>query len=265
MAQKQPRSDVITLDEEDDNSNWDMQERRSFPRTGLTLPVDLTVVTAPDPATALDSHIQGVLCDVSRGGCAVRTNAEVGERTRCIARFPQATGRLEPDTVWAEVRRSTSVPAGVLLGLEFETPLESLRIAPFAGDPAEAPVADPRRILVVDDQAGIRGLLTRYLGEHGFEVEAASDGEEAFRSIMADPPDVMLLDLYLPRLNGHDLLRRMKDLDLSVDVVFTMSGYADTADAQECLRLGAVDHLLKPIDLEHLYRSIVLRLGVVKV
>jgi CheY-like chemotaxis protein len=50
-------------------------------------------------------------------------------------------------------------------------------------------------------------------------------------------------------------------MDIDVELIFTMSGYADTTDAQECLRLGASDHLLKPIDVEHLHRSILLRLG----
>ena len=112
-----------------------------------------------------------------------------------------------------------------------------------------------------EDKSGIRGLLTRYLGDRGFQVDTAGDGEEAFRKVIEDPPDVMLLDLYLPRLNGHDLLRRMQEMNITIELIFTMSGYAQTSDAKECLRLGAIDHLLKPIDLEHLHRSILLRLG----
>ena len=92
-------------------------------------------------------------------------------------------------------------------------------------------------------------------------MQTATNGEEAFQAILHDPPDVLLLDLYLPRLNGHDLLRRLNDMEMSVDLIYTMSGYADTVDAQECLRLGAVDHLLKPIDLDRLLRSLRLRLG----
>ena len=237
-----------------------MHERRSFPRTGLALPVHLTVVPGSGSGTEqFAGNLSGTTQDVSRGGCSVITKFAVAERTRCIARFPLATGRIDPDTVWAEVRRSTTSGSGALLGLEFDTPLDALRIAP--GEPATEEPASSPRILVVDDQSGIRGLLCRYLGEQGFEVESASDGEQAFRSLMNDPPDVMILDLYLPRLNGHDLLRRMQDMEISVDLIFTMSGYADTADAQECLRLGATDHLLKPIDLAHLHRSILLRVG----
>ncbi len=236
-----------------------MQERRSFPRTGLALPVHLTVVPSARDADEFSGMLSGTTNDVSRGGCAVTTDVEVAERTRCIARFPLAGGRVDPDTVWAEVRRSRPNSHGVLLGLEFDTPLETLRIAP--DEPGAREASAPYKVLVVDDQSGIRGLLSRYLSKQGFEVRSASDGEEAFRSLLNDPPDIMLLDLYLPRLNGHDLLRRMQEMEISVDVIFTMSGYADVADAQECLRLGATDHLLKPIDLDHLHRNILLWVG----
>lgn len=238
-----------------------MQERRSFPRTELEVPVHLTVV--PDRSTG-EVHVAsltGLTRDVSRGGCALFADTEIAERTRCIARFPLATGRIDPDTVWAEVRRLHPQDGGVVLGLEFDTPLDTLRIDPGAATTTEGSTAGPRRVLVVDDKSGIRGLLVRYLGDRGFHVDTARDGEEAFRKVMNDPPDVLLLDLYLPRLNGHDLLRRMREMDISVELIFTMSGYADTSDAQECLRLGATNHLRKPLDLEHLHRSILLRLG----
>lgn len=236
-----------------------MHERRSFPRTGLALPVHLAFVPGVGGANEFEGNLTGTTRDVSRGGCAVVTDVWVPEHSRCIARFPMATGRVTPDTVWAEVRRSSSNGDGVLLGLEFDSPLDALHTAPGEPIPAEASV--PRKILVVDDQSGIRGLLSRYLARQGFEVRSAVDGEEAFRSLLHDPPDIMLLDLYLPRLNGHDLLRRMLEMEISIDLIFTMSGYADTTDAQECLRLGATDHLLKPIDLDHLHRSIMLRAG----
>ncbi len=237
-------------------------ERRSFPRTGLSLPVNLTVVSTDDPSLELNGHINGVTRDVSRGGCSIITEHHLGERTRCIARFKATTGRMDPDTVWAEVRRSTGQPAGYVICLEFETPLDGLRIAPMAGHVSSTSVDHNHRVLVVDDQDGVRSLLARYLGARGYDVRTAANGEEAFQAILHDPPDVLLLDLYLPRLNGHDLLRRMRDMEMSVDLIFTMSGYADTVDAQECLRLGAADHLLKPIDLDHLLRSLQLRVGV---
>lgn len=115
-------------------------------------------------------------------------------------------------------------------------------------------------VLIVDDQLGIRGVLERHLAARGFAVRTARDGEEAFRMILRQPPDVLLLELYLPRLNGHDLLRRMREAGVAVNLILTMSGHADTADAQACLRLGASDHLLKPLDAGDVYRKITLRL-----
>lgn len=243
---------------------WDMQERRSFPRTGLELPVHLTLVPNGGDSEAFVGSLTGTTRDVSRGGCALLTYTEITEiteRTRCIARFPIATSNIDPDTVWAEVKRSRHHDGGMLLGLEFDTPLDTLDIALEGLEAAEGYKERPYRILVVDDKPGIRGLLSRYLGDHGFRVDTAGDGEEAFGKVIKEAPDVMLLDLYMPRLNGHDLLRRMQEMNIAIELIFTMSGYADTSDAQECLRLGATDHLLKPIDLEHLHRSIVLRLG----
>lgn len=260
MFENDDAPDVIHAGDPTASSEWDMQERRSFPRTGLELPVHLTVVAGAHESEQFVGNLNGTTRDMSRGGCALITDRELAERTRCIARFPMSTGRVDPDTVWAEVRRAEHHRSGILLGIEFDTPLEVLRIAPGI-EPVEEKPAGPRKILVVDDQPGIRGLLSRYLGERGFEVRTAADGEEAFRMLTQEVPDVMLLDLYLPRLNGHDLLRRMQDIEMSVELIFTMSGYADTTDAQECLRLGASDHLLKPIDVEHLHRIILLRLG----
>ena len=241
-----------------------MQERRSFPRTGLELPVHLTLVPNGGDSEAFVGSLTGTTRDVSRGGCALLTYpeiTEITERTRCIARFPIATGNIDPDTVWAEVKRSRHHDGGMLLGLEFDTPLETLDIALEGWEAAEGYKERRYRILVVDDKPGFRGLLSRYLGDQGFRVDTAGDGEEAFRKVIKEAPDVMLLDLYMPRLNGHDLLQRMQEMNIAIELIFTMSGYADTSDAQECLRLGAIDHLLKPIDLEHLHRSIVLRLG----
>ncbi|MGD8328508.1 MAG: response regulator [Acidobacteriota bacterium] len=239
---------------------WDMQERRSFPRTGLELPVHLTIVADGREERAYGGNLNGTTHDMSRGGCAVITDHELAARTRCIARFPLAIGHGARNTVGAEVRRSQRCTDGTLLGLEFDTPLEALPIAAGSAKIEERP-ARPHTILVVEDQPGIRGLLSRYLAKRGFEVRTAADGEEAFGLLTQEVPDVMLLDLYLPRLNGHDLLRRMLDMEIAVELILTMSGCADTIDARESLRLGASDHLSKPIDVEHLHHAILLRLG----
>jgi len=245
------------VDRGDDNPDEaSHRDRRGYPRTGLELPVHVTVASGGDPGTEIE--VRGATMDMSRGGCAVLVDRELGDGGHCIVRFPPGDGRVDPDTVEARICGSRATDDGFLVNLEFDTPLESLRIAagatPMPNDAAE------RKVLIVDDQAGIRGLLERHLQSHGFAVRTARDGEEAFSMILRDRPDVLLVDLYLPRLNGHDLLRRLHEADIRVDLIFTMSGYADTTDAQECLRLGATDHLLKPLDVGNVYRNIMLRL-----
>lgn len=233
------------------------RDRRGYPRTGLELPVHVTVASSDAPGT--DVEVRGVTVDMSRGGCAVVVDRELGDDGRCIARFPPGDGRVQPSTIESRICGSRAVDGGHMVNLEFDAPLEVLRIAAGA-TPLTTGAASNRKVLIVDDQAGIRGVLERHLRAQGFAVRTARDGEEAFSMILREPPDVLLLDLYLPRLNGHDLLRRLRETDLEVRLIFTMSGYADTTDAQECLRLGATDHLLKPLDVGNVTRSIMLRL-----
>lgn len=66
------------------------------------------------------------------------------------------------------------------------------------------------RILVVDDDPHIRDLLSFALGKAGLETDQASDGEEALAAVEARPPDLMVLDINLPRLNGLDVCRRLR-------------------------------------------------------
>lgn len=246
------------IDPGDDNAGEaSHRDRRGYPRTGLELPVHVTVASTGEPATEIE--VRGATVDMSRGGCAVVVNRELGDGRRCIVRFPPGDGRVDPNTVEARICGSRAVDDGFLVNLEFDTPLQSLRIAAGA-TPLANDAATQRKVLIVDDQAGIRGLLERHLQSQGFAVRTARDGEEAFSMILRERPDVLLVDLYLPRLNGHDLLRRLQEADIRVNLIFTMSGYADTTDAQECLRLGATDHLLKPLDVGNVYRNIMLRL-----
>ena len=234
------------------------RDRRGYPRTGLELQVHITVVASDGPGD--DLEVRGATVDVSRGGCSIVVDRALGDDGRCIVRFPPGDDRVAPDTVEARICGSRRLDDGFLLNLEFDEPLESLRIAAGAA-PLANDAAAGRTVLIVDDQTGIRGVLERHLRSHGFTVHTAGDGESAFSAILRQPPDVLLVDLYLPRLNGHDLLRRLREAGIEIELIFTMSGYADTSDAQECLRLGATDHLLKPLDVGNVYRSIMLRLG----
>ena len=107
-----------------------------------------------------------------------------------------------------------------------------------------------RRILVVDDERDIRDLLSRLLSKHGFDVAGAKDGHEALNEIRRHRPDVLLLDVSMPRLDGIELLKVAADLGERIPVVCAISGVADDAEIEEVLSWGATDFFRKPLDLD---------------
>jgi two-component system, cell cycle response regulator len=102
-------------------------------------------------------------------------------------------------------------------------------------------------ILVAEDSLVIRVALRRQLSAHGYEVVEAEDGAEALARCREIRPDVLLLDVEMPRLNGHQVLAMVKeDPELrDIPVVF-LTAHAKTNDVVEALRLGAHDYLRKP-------------------
>jgi len=100
------------------------------------------------------------------------------------------------------------------------------------------------RVLVVDDEPMVRDVLSRYLTREGFAVSAAADGHEALEMIRSDAPDVILLDLMLPRLSGLDVLRTVRmDGDLPIII---LSAKATEQERIQGLQLGADDYVVKP-------------------
>lgn len=99
------------------------------------------------------------------------------------------------------------------------------------------------RILVVDDDAGIRELLCDYLGRQGFTTRAAADGQAMDREIHQQRPDVVLLDLMLPGEDGLSICRRLSDSGVGV---IMLSAMGEETDRIVGLELGADDYLGKP-------------------
>jgi DNA-binding response OmpR family regulator len=99
-------------------------------------------------------------------------------------------------------------------------------------------------ILVVDDEAGIRDLVETYLRAEGFAVDEAADGDEALARIARRPPDLMVLDLRLPTVDGFDVLREVRRT--SNLPVIVLSARAEETDKLIGLELGADDYLTKP-------------------
>jgi DNA-binding response OmpR family regulator len=107
---------------------------------------------------------------------------------------------------------------------------------------------DAKRILVVDDEPIVREVLARYLEREGYVVEVAEDGEQAIERYKATAPDLVLLDLMLPRIDGLEVFRRMRDNGREAPraAVIMVTAKGEEADRIVGLELGADDYVTKP-------------------
>jgi two-component system, NtrC family, nitrogen regulation response regulator NtrX len=104
-------------------------------------------------------------------------------------------------------------------------------------------------ILVVDDEAGVRGSLVGILGDEGYAVEAVESGEAALTALENRRYDLLLLDVWLPGMDGLEVLSRVRTLDPEVPVV-VISGHGSIETAVKAVRMGAQDFVEKPLALE---------------
>ena len=110
-------------------------------------------------------------------------------------------------------------------------------------------------ILVVDDDPGIRTLLIDVLVEGGYAAESAVDGVAAIKSFVEHRPDLILLDIEMPRLRGVETLVVLHELSPETRVIM-ISGKADEREVRRTLALGAFDYITKPFDLAYLLQVI---------
>lgn len=108
-----------------------------------------------------------------------------------------------------------------------------------------------RRILVVDDEDNLRTMLVAALKFEGYDVVAAADGREGLRSVKESKPDLIVLDVMMPELDGFGMLKRLRESGDRTPVVF-LTAKDTSADAVAGLGLGADDYLAKPFSLEEL-------------
>ena len=106
------------------------------------------------------------------------------------------------------------------------------------------------RVLVVDDDRMVRDGLSDILGRAGYDVETTRDGKAALDHIAEHPPDLLLLDLKLPRAGGMEVLNETKETYPEIPVVI-ISGKGSVSDVVEAVKSGAHDFLEKPIDAQH--------------
>lgn len=110
-------------------------------------------------------------------------------------------------------------------------------------------------ILIVDDEKNIVSSLSGILSDEGYEVSAVSDGVEALELIQKDPPDLVLLDIWLPGMDGIEVLKTLKNYNPGVEVLI-MSGHGTIDTAVKATKLGAQDFIEKPFSLDRITDSI---------
>ncbi len=110
------------------------------------------------------------------------------------------------------------------------------------------------KILVVDDQSSVRQLLQDYLTEQGFKVVTATDGQNAIYTARHEEPDLILLDIMMPRMDGYDFLRLFRQERQTPVIIITAR--EEETDAVVGLELGADDYVIKPFRMRELVARI---------
>ncbi len=107
------------------------------------------------------------------------------------------------------------------------------------------------RVLVADDEKNLRELLVRELTRKGHAVAGVPDGQAALDRLTEEIPDVLLLDMKMPRVEGIEVLRALQAYPEAPQVI-VMTGFQEVSTAVEAMKLGAYDYLTKPARIEEL-------------
>lgn len=117
-------------------------------------------------------------------------------------------------------------------------------------------MSEPRgKILVVDDELNVAQMLAEYLTEQGYQVATAHGGIEALTKIDLEKPQVILLDIRMPGMDGVEVLRRVRSFDTQVGILM-ISANDDVELAKQTIAMGAFDYTLKPVDFAYLSRAV---------
>ena len=118
------------------------------------------------------------------------------------------------------------------------------------------------RILLVEDNEANRDSLSRHLGRRGYEVAVAVDGRQGVEMALAAPPDLILMDMSLPVLDGWEATRQLKAADATRSVpVIALTAHAMAGDRAKALEAGCDDYDTKPVELARLLGKIQALLG----
>ncbi len=115
-------------------------------------------------------------------------------------------------------------------------------------------------ILVVDDEGEVRQLVAEFLESRGYRALTAATGAEAIAAVERDQPDLILMDIMMPQMNGLEALRRIRQVDRQVGIIM-LTAVEDEAIAKESMQGEAYDYITKPLDFGYLELAIFTRLA----
>ncbi len=110
---------------------------------------------------------------------------------------------------------------------------------------------DKKKVLIVDDQNGIRVLLLEVFSSEGYNTFQAANGKIALEIVMRESPDLVLLDMKIPGMDGLEILKHIKTIDSSIKVIM-MTAYGELDMIKEATDLGALMHFTKPFDIDEM-------------
>lgn len=111
------------------------------------------------------------------------------------------------------------------------------------------------KLLIVDDQFGIRILLNEVFNKEGYQTFQAANGIQALEVVTKHSPDLVLLDMKIPGMDGIEILKRMKKIDPDIKVII-MTAYGELDMIQEAKDLGALTHFAKPFDIDDIRAAV---------
>ena len=113
------------------------------------------------------------------------------------------------------------------------------------------------KILIVDDDRDIREMLTRILRFHKYETETASDGFETGAKVVGFKPDLIILDLFMPGMDGFEVCKKLKEGPGSADIkILIYTGDESDENRERIMALGADGYLVKPVDNNVFFRQV---------
>ena len=110
-----------------------------------------------------------------------------------------------------------------------------------------------KKILVVDDNRDGRELVVKVLKSRGYQIVEAIDGEEALDKVLSERPDLILMDISIPKIDGHEVTRRLKaNEDLREIPIIALTAHAMKGDREKALSAGCNGYIPKPINVREL-------------